>query len=425
MPSEPVTGADTGGRENPPIPPGGTGARGAPGLSQRPLRVGVDATPLLGKPTGVGVFCAGVLSGLAERGDLEVSAYAVSWRRRRGMEEHLPPGVSARQRAMPARPLHGAWRRLDLPPIEWFVGPVDVVHGTNFVVPPTRRAAAVVTVHDLTPLRFPELCDAATLAFPDLVRRALRRGAWVHTHSAFVAAEVVDAFGADPERVRAVAPGAPVLPPTPPARPGPGGPSVATLLPEGTLRYVLAVGTAEPRKDLPGLVRAFDDVAADRPDLALVLAGPDGWGSDALERAIGASPFRSRITRAGWVDAGTLGTLLAGAAVLAYPSVYEGFGLPPLQAMSAGVPVVASRGGAIPEALGDAAMLVEVGDRAALAGALAEVLDSGHLRADLVRRGTERVARYTWARCADGLSALYRVAAAEAGPGRRAARAVR
>ncbi len=316
----------------------------------------------------------------------EVGAYAVSWRRRQGIAGALPPGVRSAQRAMPARPLHQAWAHMDFPPVEWFVGPVDVVHGTNFVVPPTRRAAQVVTVHDLTPLRYPELCDAPTLAFPNLVRRALRRGAWVHTHSDFVAGEVIEAFGVGPERVRAIAPGVPEVGP---------GPSLemaarrSVALPAGTDRYVLAIGTAEPRKDLPGLVAAFDDLAAQHQDVALVLVGPEGWGTTALDRAVGAARHADRIVRTGWVSDAELGGLLRGAAVLAYPSLYEGFGLPPLQAMAAGVPVVASRAGAVPEALGDAAALVPVGDRGALADALAHVLDSGAERASLIARGVQ------------------------------------
>src|SRR5271165_3582669 len=92
------------------------------------LSVGFDATPLLGHPTGVGVFCAGALSGLAERRDLVVTAYAVSWRRRRGIAARVPPGVGCAQRPMPARPLHWGWSRSSRPPIEWFVGPQQVVH---------------------------------------------------------------------------------------------------------------------------------------------------------------------------------------------------------------------------------------------------------------------------------------------------------
>jgi glycosyltransferase involved in cell wall biosynthesis len=351
----------------------------------------------------VGAFCQGILSGLARRRDVAAVAFAVSWRRRHGIVERIPDGVGVVGRAMPARPLHAAWRRSELPPIEWFVGTVDVVHGTNFVVPPTRRAARVVTVHDLTVVRYPELCDGPTLAFPRLVRRALDRGAWIHTPSAHVAAEVVDAFGADPERVRAVHSGVPSSTPADPGAPG-------RFLPRGTERYVLAIGTAEPRKDLPGLVAAFGEIAGDLPDLALILAGPDGWGRDDLVRAIERSPFSSRIVRTGWVDGATLAGLLEGASLLAYPSLYEGFGFPPLQAMAVGVPVVATRAGALPEVLGDAASLVPPGDREALASALSTALVTGAVRADLVRRGRARAGALTWDRCAAGLEALYRSA---------------
>src|SRR5580704_6468654 len=286
------------------------------------LRVALDATPLLGQPTGIGAFCQGALGALAHRPRLEVHAYAVSWRRRRLIDPLLPPGVSGRQHPMPARPLHALWRRFDSPPLERFVGPADVAHGTNFVVPPTARAAAVVSVHDLTPLHHPELCDPATLAYPGLIRRALRRGAWVHTDSEFVAAEVVEAFGADPARVRVVAPG---VPPLPDIAPPVARALVEPFLPSGAARYILSIGTAEPRKDLPGLVRAFDKLAGHLKDVALVLVGQKGWGSDALGEALDRSPYRDRIEVPGYVR--DLQFLLENAAVLAYPSLYEGFGL--------------------------------------------------------------------------------------------------
>jgi|SRR5579862_376201 len=376
------------------------------------VRVALDATPLIGRPTGVGSFCAGVLSALARRGDVDPLAYAVSWRRRHAIDGRVPAGVAVARRAMPARPLHLAWRHADLPPVEWFVGRTDVVHGTNFVVPPARDAARVVTVHDLTALRFPEMSAPATQAFPALVRRAAGHGAWVHTHSHLVAQEVVDMLGVDPDRVRAVHSGIPSLPPPDRAAP-------SRFLPAGTSRYVLAVGTAEPRKDLPGLVAAFDEIAEKkgaegerRRDLALVLAGPPGWGSAELDAALRAARVRDRIVVTGWVDDATLAGLLAGATLLAYPSRYEGFGFPPLQAMAAGVPVVSTRAGALEEVLGDAAMLVAPGERDALAAALDAVVGSEDLQASLAARGLERAARYDWDRCAAGLTALYRDAIA-------------
>ncbi|HVB91671.1 MAG TPA: glycosyltransferase family 1 protein [Acidimicrobiales bacterium] len=372
------------------------------------LRVALDATPLLGHPTGIAAFCLGALTVLGAQPGLDVRAYAVSWRRRDGIVAQLPPGVTARHRLMPARPLHALWSHLSAPPLEWFVGPVDVVHGTNFVVPPTRRAGAVVSVHDLTPLHHPELCNEATLAFPGLIRRALRRGAWVHTDSAFVAGEVMEAFGVDPDRVRVVSPGVPDLPTLDPAE---AHRLVHQVLPLLTARYVLAVGTAEPRKDLPGLVRAFDEVADLHGDVALVLAGPPGWGEDALETAVGRARARERIVRTGWVDSREMAALYSQATVLAFPSLYEGFGFPPLQAMKAGIPVVATRAGSLPEVLGDGALLVEVGDHEALAGALTRTLEDDALRRQLTLAGTVRAGLFSWARCGAGLEDLYRAVA--------------
>ncbi|HEY5385340.1 MAG TPA: glycosyltransferase family 1 protein [Acidimicrobiales bacterium] len=313
---------------------------------------------------------------------------------------------------MPARPLHASWGRRDSPPLEWFIGATDVVHGTNFLVPPTSRAAAVVSVHDLTPLHHPELCNEATLAYPGLIRRAVGRGAWVHTDSAFVAGEVLDAFGADPSRVRVVNPGIPVLPVPAEAD---AEAVLRRLLPAGLRRFCLSIGTAEPRKDLPGLVRAFDAVADRQRDVALVLAGPPGWGEQALASAIEGATARDRIARTGWVTQPDLAALLARASVLAYPSLYEGFGFPPLQAMRAGVPVVATRAGSLPEVLGDAAALVEPGDHDGLVDALGRCLGDEEERGRLIAAGTEWSARYSWEHCGEGLETLYRDAAAGRG----------
>jgi glycosyltransferase involved in cell wall biosynthesis len=361
-----------------------------------PVRVALDATPLLGGPTGVGTFVAGAGTALTERADVSVTGYALTVR---GRPAHFLPSGWTAGRSYPALLATAAWGHgLRWPTAEALAGPLDVVHGTNYLVPPSRRAARVVTVHDLTAVRFPDLCTPASRRYPDLVRRAIGEGAWVHTPSAFVADEVVELLGGSRQRVRVVPHGVDHVTSV-------GGHEVAA-------RYVLALGTIEPRKDLPLLVRAFDRVADERPDVRLMIAGADGWASPALGAAVDAARHGDRIERLGYVDANRRAQLLRGAAVFAFPSRYEGFGLPPLEAMAADVPVVATSAGAVPEVVADAGLLVPVADESALAAALASVLDDEQLARALVERGRARAATFTWERCAAGLVALYEEALA-------------
>lgn len=379
------------------------------------LTVGLDVTSLIGPRTGVGALTGELVGGLAARRDVAVRGFAVTWRGRGALRGTLPPGVTLTGRPMAARPLRAAWGRFGRPAIEAWTGPLDVVHGPNFVVPPARGAARVVTVHDLTAWRYPELVDEATAAYPALVASAVAGGAWVHTPSRFVADEVRALPGVDPGRVVAVANGAPDLGPVGPGRDAAAGQALA-----GVATYVLALGTVEPRKDLPALVAAFDAVAARQPDVHLVIAGPDGWGVDQLARALGRAHHRERVVRLGWVSGDERVALLRGARVVAYPSVYEGFGLVPLEAMAAEVPVVATRAGAIPEVVGDAAELVAVGDVDALAAALLRLLTDEARREELVAAGHRRRARFRWADAVGDVVALYRRAVEDrTGPGHK------
>jgi glycosyltransferase involved in cell wall biosynthesis len=355
--------------------------------------VAIDATPLLGDRTGVGVAVTGMVRAVAEHGESALVGYgftATGWRR---LHRILPSGVRPARGPMPASALLRLWSRRDDPVVEWWTGPIDVVHGTNFVVPPSRRAARMVSVWDLTAVRWPDLVSPTARLYPGLIARAVDQGAWVHTGAHSVADEIVDHFGADRERVVVIPPGLNPIPPAATQRTG--------------RPYVLGLGTTEPRKDFPSLVAAFAQLAPS--DVELRIAGPPGWAEGDLEKAIDRSPARDRIRRLGWVE--DAGSLMAGATVFAYPSRYEGFGLPPLEAMAAGVPVVATATGAIPEVVGDAALLVEPGDADALARALDTALHDDDTRRRLIDRGRVRAAGFTWSAAGSALAAAYRRAA--------------
>ena len=306
----------------------------------------IDVTPLLSAVgrTGIGVLTAEMVERVAPK--VEVVAYAKTGHPKALARAPLPAGVEKARswQVMPARPLGLLWSHVDWPRAEFWVPGVDVVHGTNMVVPPTRRAGRVVTVHDLAPVRFPQGVGHAHLRDPHLVRRAIRSGVLVHTYSEYVRQEVMEVCGAAPDEVVTIAPGPPPMP-TACAEDG------HRLL--GFDRYVLALGTLQPRKNLPWLVAAFDKLAKNDPKLHLVLAGAANHQSESVFSAVRNAEHGDRIRCDGrWVDDDEKEALLCGASVLVYPSTYEGFGLPILEAMQAGVPVITTTAGALLEVSG-------------------------------------------------------------------------
>ena len=418
------------------------------------MRVGLDATPLLGRRTGVGQYVAGLVEGFGELAAAELArcggrAPAVpeelvlvpfTWRGTRDLpgvaaslgaagapEAGVTPALGAAgvapeagvaqgggggrpgvagtprvrcgRRRVPARLLAALWARVPWPPVEWLAGPVDVFHATNFACPPARRAAPVVTVHDLTYLRHPEMVTAASARYRDLVPRGLARGAVVCTPTAAVAAEVAGTYRVPDDRVVVTPLG--VRPAWRSARPPDPGWLAARGLPA---RYLLFVGSREPRKGLDVLLAAYRELLADQPGAPpLVLAGPPGWGA-ALDLA---GLPDGAVHMPGYLPEEELASLTAGAAAMVFPSRYEGFGLPPLQALACGTPVVASDLPALREVLGTEADLVPAGDAGALAAALAAVLKDAS-PSDAARAARRaRAAAFTWTACAAATLAAY------------------
>jgi len=356
------------------------------------LQVALDGTPLLGVRTGIGRYVEHLARELAGMDGLQIRVAAFSVRGRSALRA-LPPAVRAVHRPAPARLLQRAWLRTDHPAAEWLTGRVDVVHGTNFVLPPPRRAAGVVTVHDLAFLHYPQWVDAASRRYRELVPRAIRDAAAVLTPTQAVAGELAEAYRAAEGKLRVTPLGVdPTWFEATPARPA-GIPA----------EYVLAVGTREPRKGLSVLLDAYRALLADLPDVPpLVLAGPPGWGPQ-----LDTAGLRDRVILPGYVATATLRGLVAGAAVLVFPSRYEGFGLPPLEALAAGTPVVASDLPVLREVLADHARFAAPGDARALTAALRDTLERPP-SAECRDAGRSHARRFTWQRCAALTNDVYR-----------------
>jgi glycosyltransferase involved in cell wall biosynthesis len=356
------------------------------GARERPLRVALDWTPLLDPPTGVGRYTAQLGAALESHG-VELTRYAIA----RGAGRSEAP---ARWR-VPTKVVQAAWRRFGRPSIERLVGAVDVVHAPNFVLPVSGSIPGVVTVHDLSFL--------SDEAFPgghrlrDLVPWSLRRAARVLVPTQAVKDEILDYAPVAHDRVVVTHEGVSQV--FYGATPLPG-----TVLAEMGIRppFALAVGTIEPRKNLPRLLEAWRQARADGAlaEWMLVIAGPQGWGPSL--------PETPGVALVGWVGDETLPGLLAAAELFCYPSLYEGFGLPPLEAMAAGVPALVGRYAAAAETLGDAAEVVDPRDVDALAGALARLASDDELRRSYARAGKARAASFTWERTAAATLSAYR-----------------
>ncbi|MCP3989215.1 MAG: glycosyltransferase family 4 protein [Actinomycetia bacterium] len=361
---------------------------------RHPLNIGVEATSLLGTKTGIGAMTKALLERFGAEPGLGVTALVISWRGRWQVGASLPPGIESQSLVFPARLAHQLWQHLDWPSVNGF----DVVHGPNFVVPPSAGGAEVISVHDFGPWHFPELVTRHARAYPRLVKRALDRGAHVHVDSAFVEGEAEEILGIESDRIHVVRLG------FDPQEQGVGARGRERI----GAPYVLALGTIEPRKDLPTLVRAMAEVRGSLPDLKLVVAGPDGWGTEVFEGSVQHNRLGDRVIRLGYVSDVERADLLAGAVCLAYPSIYEGFGLPPLEAMAASTPVITTRAGSLPEVCGSAALYVEPQDASGLAAAIIEVVEDEVLAKALAVAGTAHIEGFSWDRAATEMLDLYR-----------------
>jgi glycosyltransferase involved in cell wall biosynthesis len=380
------------------------------------VRIAIDYSAAVNQQAGVGRLVRNQVLALAEVD--QVNDYRLVYARpNRGSLPQFPHARNFTRREVGIRErwLSIMWHRAKVPlPADWLSGPVDVYHSPDFVLPPLRHARGVLTVHDLAFLMRPECADKRLRAYlEEVVPRSVRRADFIIADSENTRNDLVVLLGVQPSSV-AVVPGgveerfAPVADAAHLQR-------ARRQLGVGDAPFVLAIGVIEPRKNLNRLMDAFlalKQRGAVAADLKLVLAGGRGWLFDGIFEHHAASPVRDDILLPGFVPDELLPAIYSAAEVLAFPSLYEGFGLPILEAMACGTPVVASRASCLPEVAEGAALMVEPTNVAGLSTSLEQLLTDAALRSRLIEQGRQRAGEYTWRRAAEQLLEVYRRVAA-------------
>jgi glycosyltransferase involved in cell wall biosynthesis len=356
------------------------------------MRIAVDARPLEERPTGVGRYLEGLLTAwLGERGD---DTFMLLSPRR----IVVPPSLEGRVAVARSAALPGTLWLQSAAGVAARRAGADAFFGCLGIVPLAGGPPSVATVHDVTPLLFPEWHSWRNrLGFAPFIGRSVRTARRIAAVSEHSRRDLLKRFPDVAGKTVVVHNGVDIC------RPPEGGPKLNEGRP-----FVLSLGTLEPRKNVGRLVAAMESIWDRRPDFPdLVLAGTAGWGLEGLDTRLGASPHAARIRLTGYLAGADRARWMAGARVFAYPSLYEGFGLPPLEAMALGTPVVASSASSMPEVVGDAGLLPDPTDAAEIARAIERAHDDEEFRREAAVKGPARAATFTWASAARKMRTLF------------------
>lgn len=368
------------------------------------MKVCIDIQPAIAQRAGVGRYTRALAERVGEfRGADSVRLFYFDFQRR-GAPFPTPGAEQTAVHWCPGRWAQKTWKVLDWPPFDWFAGRADLYHFPNFIIPPLTAGRTVVTIHDASFLRHPEFAERRNLAYLRArIAATVRQADAIITDSEFSARELEELLAADRGRIFTIHLGVGIQ--------APSAAHVADFRRRFKLErpYLLTVGTLEPRKNLEFLVGVFERLRAF--DGELVIAGMRGWKYEPILRRLQTSSRAAAIRYLEYLPEAELAALYGGAEIFVFPSVYEGFGLPPLEAMRCGVPVLAASAGALPETLGAGARLVPGFDAESWAEEVRRLLADAASRQTLIDSGRRHAANYTWSETARKTWEIYRKAA--------------
>jgi len=370
------------------------------------LRIGIDYTAAVRQGAGIGRYARELVRALARLDREHDYMLFAATGGQRLPHKGWPPNFRMRSVPLSDHAMAILWHRLQLPLwVELVTGPVDVFHSPDFVLPPVLRAKTLVTVHDLSFIRVSECADPNLRAYLNkVVPRSVHRADLVLADSQNTKDDLVELLGAESDRIEVIYPGVEER-----FRPI----EDQALLEEVRRRYnlpprfILGLGTLQPRKNFTRLIQAFADLQSAICDLHLVIAGGKGWLYEDIFATVEHLGLEDRVVFPGFVADQDLPALYNLADLFVFPSLYEGFGLPPLEAMACGTPVITSNASSLPEVVGQAGLMVEAKDVAALTEAMRRVLEDSALRERMVARGLEQARKFTWEGAAAKLLGLY------------------
>jgi len=367
------------------------------------LKICIDIQPAMAQQTGVGRYTRSLVEHLgAFHGQDAIQVFYFDFLRR-GTPIAAPGMEQKRIRWCPGQIAQQGWKRLHWPPFNWLAGPADVYHFPNFIIPPLTSGKAVVTIHDVSFLRYPGFAESRNLAYLTArISQTIQRAEAVISDSQFSAREIVDLLNVSPAKVVAI----PLGISENLFRPSPERVTAFRRVYELDRPYLLTVGTLEPRKNHEFLIEAFERMT--RFDGLLVIAGMRGWKYEPILERIRCSRRARDIRYLDYVTDDQLPALYAGAKLFLFPSLYEGFGFPPLEAMACGTPVIASAAGSLEEVLGGGALLLRDFDADLWGSETERLLADAPARQTWIDKGRRQAALYRWQETARRTWELYR-----------------